>query len=118
MRVVELDLENENFLIAGEHSGAGKYFVWWTCGRRLLVLPDECPHRSGPLHLGEVNCPAGAITCPWHGMTWTEKALERRSIPAVISGNRLTAILDVDPETPVRSYKTRIIANEHAAESA
>ena len=117
MRVVELDLENENFLVAGKHSGASRYFVWWNCDRRPLVLSDECPHRGGPLHLGEVNCPAGAITCPWHGMTWTEKALEQRSIPAVISGSRLTAILDEDPEISVRTYKTRIIANEHSAGS-
>ncbi|NDJ34614.1 MAG: Rieske 2Fe-2S domain-containing protein, partial [Chloroflexi bacterium] len=35
----------------------------------IYALNNRCPHARGPLHEGEVSCPAGAdpqVRCPWH----------------------------------------------------
>lgn len=34
----------------------------------LLMHNDKCPHRGGPLHLGECG-ENGIRKCPWHGMS-------------------------------------------------
>ena len=42
------------------------YFVLQT-GEKFLVTQDRCPHRGGPLHLGEWNCHTKSLACPRHG---------------------------------------------------
>ena len=31
---------------------------------RVFALNETCPHRGGPLHLGQVE--DGVVRCPWH----------------------------------------------------
>ena len=113
MKVVEIDLTKHNFMIVGSGSQAPRYFVWRTCDGRQMLVDDACPHRQGPLHLGTVRCPSGALTCPSHGITWTLRSLERRSLPTVLCGTVLTAILPDEADAPIHWHQTRIMANEH-----
>lgn len=113
MNVVEIDLTKHNFVVVGQHSQAPRYFVWRTCDNRQMLIDDACPHRQGPLHLGVVQCPSGALTCPSHGITWTQRSLERRSLPTVLCGTILTAVLPNDADAEISLRQTRIMANEH-----
>jgi nitrite reductase/ring-hydroxylating ferredoxin subunit len=46
-------------------SAFGRSVVLVRWNGALAAIDDECPHRSGPLSLGEVG--DGTITCPLHG---------------------------------------------------
>lgn len=46
-------------------SAFGRSIVLVRCNEALAAIDDECPHRSGPLSLGEVG--DATITCPLHG---------------------------------------------------
>ncbi len=37
-------------------------------GRRVRALNETCPHRGGPLHLGQVE--GGVVRCPWHAWSF------------------------------------------------
>jgi nitrite reductase/ring-hydroxylating ferredoxin subunit len=46
-------------------SAFGRSIVLVRWNGALAAVDDECPHRGGPLSLGEVG--DGTITCPLHG---------------------------------------------------
>jgi nitrite reductase/ring-hydroxylating ferredoxin subunit len=46
-------------------SAFGRSIVLVRWNGAVAAIDDECPHRSGPLSLGEVG--QGTITCPLHG---------------------------------------------------
>lgn len=60
------------------------------------VLASRCPHRGGPLHLGRVE--GGRLRCPWHGNAFRLDRLCERGVPAVRTGDRITAYVPAAPE--------------------
>jgi len=108
MVVLEIDPNECNYLTVGEES----FFLFRTCDERTMVCPDACPHRGGPLHMGKMNCQTRSLTCPWHETVIMERALTRRSVPAVAASGRVTAVFSVAPDTPVLRTKRRIFVNE------
>jgi nitrite reductase (NADH) small subunit len=57
------------------------------------LLPTTCPHRGGPLHLGEVNPDGNSITCPWHDNVYKVCNLESKSPPTVKIGSTINLIV-------------------------
>ena len=108
MMVLEFEPDQHNYIVVGEEP----FFVLKTCDDRVMVCPDACPHRGGPLHLGEMDCRTRSLTCPWHDTTLMETALAKRGVPSVANRQTITAIFTAEPETPVRRHWKRIIANE------
>ncbi len=109
MLVVEFDSHEHNYLVVDEEP----YFVLET-GESFLVTRDRCPHRGGPLHLGAWNGRTKSLVCPWHGTCLMEPALNRRSVPAVRSGQNITAMFPVSDETACQFQKRMVIANDNA----
>ena len=35
-------------------------------GQTLCAIAENCSHRGGPLHEGEVDHSTRVVTCPWH----------------------------------------------------
>lgn len=72
--------------------GESRYFLVRTGGQDVFLVNGVCPHRGGPLHLGEVD-ETGAVVCPWHGRRVPLKSLIRRAIPLIVHGHRATAVI-------------------------
>jgi Rieske Fe-S protein len=76
------------------------------------VLSSRCPHRGGPLHLGDVE--GGKLRCPWHGSKFPMERLCDRSHPAVRVGDTVAVYLPSGKSEPV-AVKTIVRAGETAA---
>ena len=109
MLVVEIDTRRHNYLLVGEEP----FFLLRLAGDRILVTRDRCPHRGGPLHLGQWDGRTGSLTCPWHGTCLTGPALESRSVPAVRRGHAVTAVFDCASDTGVERANRLVIANDN-----
>lgn len=70
---------------------AGTPYVYATVAGRGFVMSAQCPHRGGPLHLADVTPDATRLVCPWHERK-TSAARLRAAVPAVRSGDRVTAV--------------------------
>ncbi|MFB7631950.1 Rieske 2Fe-2S domain-containing protein [Streptomyces sp. NPDC056149] len=75
---------------------AGVPYVYARTPDGGFVMPAQCPHRGGPLHLGRLAPNGKRLVCPWHGGGSSLTRL-RRQVPAVRSGDRVTAVL-TDPD--------------------
>ncbi|MBB1242894.1 hypothetical protein GL263_04840 [Streptomyces durbertensis] len=64
------------------------------------VLPASCPHRGGPLNLATVDAAGRRLVCPWHERGTSLSRL-RRQVPAVRSGDTVTAVLPGPADVPV-----------------
>lgn len=72
--------------------GEARYFLVRTGGQDVFLVNGVCPHRGGPLHLGEVDG-TGAVVCPWHGRRVPLRSLIRRAIPLIVRGRQATAVV-------------------------
>ena len=71
-------------LFAGLLAADGiRYFLYTAASGQRWVVRADCPHRGGPLYLGELDAVSNAIRCPWHRLLWPERVLLSRSVPAV-----------------------------------
>lgn len=84
-----------NFTVSGSDNCvvvAGTPLVYATVDRRGFVMRAQCPHRGGPLNLADVTADGVHLVCPWHERR-TSVARLRAQIPAVRSGDRVTAVI-------------------------
>ncbi|MET9674020.1 Rieske 2Fe-2S domain-containing protein [Streptomyces sp. NPDC006482] len=106
----EFDRTEHNALVAGDEI----YFVMER-DNALHVLSSRCPHRGGPLHLGDVE--DGRLVCPWHGGSFPVARLCDRSHPSVRVGNTVTVYLPAGDVPPVPVH-TMVRASEAGANAA
>lgn len=78
---------------------AGRPYVFVRSERGAFVLPAGCPHRGGPLHLGEFTPDGARLVCPWHGRASSISRFLRNGVPAVRRGDIVTAVFDVGSDT-------------------
>ena len=45
---------------------AGRDYIGWRSGGKLVIAPDSCPHMGASLADGSVR--DGRVVCPWHGL--------------------------------------------------
>ncbi len=95
--MIELDLRAANVFEVGGRS----YFVVETRPGRVVVLPDACPHRGGPLRLGTYDPARCVLECPWHGTRFPLAWLLARAVPCVRRGDRLRACVPADEPAQV-----------------
>jgi hypothetical protein len=81
---------------------AGVPYVYARTAKGSFVLPAQCPHRGGPLHLATLD-DAGRAVCPWHGGVTSTTRLTKKGVPAVRRGNLVTAVFPepADTETAI-----------------
>lgn len=78
MPVIKFDPNLSNFIVDGNER-----FFTITLDNRSFVVRDNCPHRGGPIHLGQFDCQKNTIICPWHGLTVSTTSLQQLAIPVV-----------------------------------
>ena len=70
-------------------------------GGKFYAVENFCPHKGGPLGLGQVK--NGTITCPWHrfrfeletGKSVTNPAMRARIYPVAIEDRNLVLTIDL-----------------------
>lgn len=90
MVIVTFDPDQYNFILAEKSC----YFLLVLEDGSRLIINDRCQHRGGPLHLGHWDEDRKCLVCPWHQSRYSEKALRMRSEPCVMSGGKLTVVLN------------------------
>jgi hypothetical protein len=87
MKVVHLDA-GENFIEIGEK----RFLVLRAEGKGCHTISATCPHRGGPLHLGEVEDGGRFIKCPWHKTRVSIPHLLRGALPTTSAGGRVSIV--------------------------
>lgn len=77
---------------------AGKSYFSFERDGQYSIIPSECPHRGGPLHLGSRSACKARLVCPWHDQQYPHSLLERRGLPVVTRGEQINFV--VDDENP------------------
>jgi nitrite reductase (NADH) small subunit len=66
-----------------------------------FMMAAQCAHRGGPLHLGDLDEDGRRLVCPWHGSRTSILRIIKTAVPAVRTGNTVTAVFPV-PATAER----------------
>jgi nitrite reductase/ring-hydroxylating ferredoxin subunit len=104
--VVTFDPEQYNFIAAEKNS----YFLLLLEDGSRLIVNNRCQHRGGPLHLGHWDDARKCLVCPWHQTRYSEKALRMQAEPSVMSGGKLTVVLnEADAAQVVLSPKAVLV---------
>lgn len=72
----------------------GRRFALFNLDGEFFALDDACPHRQAPLGAGSVE--SDQVFCPMHGWNF----------------NIRTGTCVVNPDRPVRTYRTQIVDGE------
>jgi nitrite reductase (NADH) small subunit len=89
--------------------GNTRYF-FSKVGSIHYLFPGNCPHRGGPLHLGNYNCSNNTIVCPWHELEVPIEKLRRLAIPLISRKESAVAILPQPSTEPIVIKKTQQFA--------
>jgi len=108
MAVVNFDPGRSRFVVAGSKS----FFLTSSDGRVFHLLRTACPHRGGPLHLGQLDASAGVIRCPWHDSDIPLRCLQRDAAPLVVRPGSATAVLPDTGGEPV-TVDDRLVLATH-----
>lgn len=87
----------DNCVLAG-----GMPYVYARTVVGSFILPAQCPHRGGPMHLARLNESCTKLVCPWHGGGVSIARLVKSGIPAVRNGSKVVAVLPHDADTEYR----------------
>jgi Rieske Fe-S protein len=96
LSVVKLDPTRAGFVVAGK----AKFFLTSRDGRVFYLVSATCPHRGGPLHLGQLDACAGAIRCPWHDSAVPFERSIEHALPLVVRPGAAAAIVPATEEAP------------------
>jgi len=97
---LKFSLIQYNYLVIEEQ----RYFLFKLLDNSLILTDDRCPHRGGPLHLGNFN-KAGCIFCPWHHTMIKEDELIKRSLPLVRVKDVITIVFPYSPSDTFLFFK-------------
>lgn len=84
---------SENMIAVGE-----KFFFFNQTDLDTQVLPVNCPHRNGPLHLGKMTEKGRVVTCPWHENKYSVCNLEKKALPSVKISDTINIVVSKSDE--------------------
>jgi hypothetical protein len=111
MRVVHLEGEGDNYIEVGED----RYLVLRDATLGCHTVSATCPHRGGPLHLGEVDETGRFIVCPWHKNRTSLERLLSNGLPTVCSRGRVTVIVGTEAKGTPHAYQRNMLIDCAAA---
>ena len=88
MKAISLSINHANYVSVEEKTYFLKRHAYST-----QLLPTACPHRGGPLHMGEVTGDGQSVICPWHDNPYKLCNLEKKSLPTVRVGNQISTVV-------------------------
>lgn len=78
----------------------GVAYVYARTARGAFLIPAQCPHRGGPLHLASVESGGARLVCPWHGRAQPLPSQAAAGVAFVRSGELVTAVFARAADTP------------------
>lgn len=100
MKSVEMNVNHSRYVAVG----AEIYFLV-RLPYSTHLLPTTCPHRGGPLHMGEMADDGQLLICPWHTSAYKVCNLEKKAPPVVRVRDQISAIIgEADHCTPLLKY--------------
>lgn len=88
MKAISLNISHANYVAVEERTYFLKRHAYST-----QLLPTKCPHRGGPLHMGEVTGDGQSVICPWHDNAYRVCNLEKSALPTVRVRNRISTVV-------------------------
>jgi len=88
MKAISLNLSHTHYC-----GGEGKTYFLKRHAHSTQLLPTACPHRGGPLHMGEVTGDGQSVICPWHDNAYKVCNLEKKSLPTVRVRNQISTVI-------------------------
>lgn len=88
MKTISLNMEQAHYVAVDEKTYFLKRQAYAT-----QLLPTACPHRGGPLHMGELSDDQQSVICPWHDNAYKVCNLEKKSLPTVRVRDRLSTVV-------------------------
>lgn len=88
MKAISLNIDHAHYVAVEERT----YFLTRHAYSTQL-LPTTCPHRGGPLHMGEMTSEGQNVICPWHDKTYKVCNLEKKSLPTVRVRNQISTVV-------------------------
>lgn len=106
MKILRFDKSKANLVELGDQA----YMVHRNNAGKYLLIRATCPHRGGPLFLGEIlNEPTESIRCPWHESVASIQTLRKKAPPMVVNGSGCQVVVkETNCEASVR-WVTRLI---------
>lgn len=77
-------------------------WIYKNADGKMYVLNGRCPHKGGPLYLGEIK--NLHIICPWHETRISLKKLIDSSYPSVFVGDCAKLVFE-DKSNPSITYR-------------
>ncbi|OGT37400.1 MAG: hypothetical protein A3F11_07225 [Gammaproteobacteria bacterium RIFCSPHIGHO2_12_FULL_37_14] len=109
MKILHFDSKEYNFITIDKN----KYFIFKGINGKNVIIPDHCPHRGGPLHLGKWDEKKEAIICPWHRIACKKQYLIHNGLPAVRVGTDWHVLIDQLDVQDVSLQKLHIALEEN-----
>ena len=88
MKAIRLNLTDANYVAVEDTTYFLKLHTYST-----QLLPTTCPHRGGPLHMGETSGDGQSVICPWHDNAYKVCNLEKKSPPTVRVRNQFSTVV-------------------------
>ncbi|PQZ90817.1 MULTISPECIES: Rieske 2Fe-2S domain-containing protein [Pseudomonas] len=96
MKSIALNLNQASYVTVEQKT----YFLKYLANSTQL-LPTTCPHRGGPLYLGEIADDGQRLICPWHTNAYKVCDLEKKSLPSVRVRDQISIVIgDTECCTP------------------
>lgn len=111
MKVVHLSAGDENYIEVGDQ----RFMVIAHGARGCHTVAATCPHRGGPLHLGDVEESGQFIVCPWHQTKVSLARLFRTGLPTVSSLGRVSVVIADDEDGGAHAYRRKTLVDGEAA---
>jgi nitrite reductase (NADH) small subunit len=102
MQEITLALDSFNFISVAER----RYFLLQD--REIWIVPSECPHRGGPLHLGTYSPCKARLVCPWHNNSYAKGRITGRALPTICRRSEVSIVV---PKGEVRAWKELLVVN-------
>ncbi|MBL0843898.1 Rieske 2Fe-2S domain-containing protein [Pseudomonas mediterranea] len=90
-------------------AGKTEYFATDVNGKYALI-PSQCPHRGGPLHLGSASKCRAKLVCPWHDNAYHVSRLDTKGLPLVRTGTTIHLVVPNEDTVIWKEYLPGIIA--------
>jgi hypothetical protein len=112
VRVLRFHADAANLLETGERS----YFLHRSNAGAYVLIRANCPHRGGPLFLGNIEEGGEeSIRCPWHDTVVSVAAMQRKAPPMVINRAECRVVVREAGESHLRRVRT--LLREHATDA-
>jgi len=108
VRILRFYKDQANFIQVGDQA----YFLHSTRDGAYVLIRARCPHRGGPLFLGDLlNGPRESIRCPWHDSVVLVQAMQKKAPAMVVNRSECRVIVEDSMGTSYVRWVRKLLNN-------